>query len=113
MANIFRPSTWLRSRDSNQSEDARENRDEARMSATEQDRDLAPAGLSTEQPTERAHVDREATTVRVLSIRERIEKRAYEKWCDAGCPHGQDKAFWLAAETELLDQSQGGRKPIE
>jgi hypothetical protein len=32
---------------------------------------------------------------------EKIAKRAYEKWCHRGCPHGSDKQDWMEAEAEL------------
>jgi hypothetical protein len=32
---------------------------------------------------------------------EKIAKRAYEKWCQRGCPHGTDKQDWMEAEAEL------------
>jgi hypothetical protein len=32
---------------------------------------------------------------------ESIEKLAYEKWQEAGCPESDGIEFWLAAETEL------------
>jgi hypothetical protein len=32
---------------------------------------------------------------------ERIAMRAYEKWLQRGCHHGQDQQDWLDAEAEL------------
>jgi hypothetical protein len=32
---------------------------------------------------------------------EKIAKRAYEKWCMRGQPHGTDMKDWLDAEAEL------------
>lgn len=34
-----------------------------------------------------------------------IRLRAYQKWEAAGRPNGDDIAFWLQAERELLQQS--------
>lgn len=33
--------------------------------------------------------------------RKKIEKLAYFKWRNAGCPQGDGKEFWLAAEQEI------------
>ncbi len=32
---------------------------------------------------------------------EKIAKRAYEKWCQRGMPHGTDVQNWLEAEAEI------------
>jgi hypothetical protein len=32
---------------------------------------------------------------------EKIAMRAYEKWCERGCPHGSDQQDWTEAEAEL------------
>jgi len=32
---------------------------------------------------------------------DKIAKRAYEKWCQRGQPHGTEKQDWLEAEAEL------------
>jgi hypothetical protein len=42
---------------------------------------------------------------------ERIAQRAYEKWCQRGCPHGTDQQDWLEAEAELRAEMAGGRAP--
>lgn len=36
--------------------------------------------------------------------RELIAQRAYEKWCQRGCPHGTDQIDWLEAELELQQE---------
>ncbi len=35
------------------------------------------------------------------SQRKKIEKSAYFKWRNAGCPQGDGKEFWLSAEQEI------------
>lgn len=42
-----------------------------------------------------------SSTQQVQIPREKIAQRAYEKWCQRGCPHGSDKQDWMDAETEL------------
>jgi hypothetical protein len=32
---------------------------------------------------------------------DQVAKRAYEKWCKRGRPHGTDKQDWYEAEAEL------------
>ena len=32
---------------------------------------------------------------------DQVAKRAYEKWCKRGRPHGTDKQDWFEAEMEL------------
>jgi len=36
------------------------------------------------------------------ALRERVAKRAYEKWLKGGCRQGCDKQNWLEAEAEIL-----------
>ena len=36
---------------------------------------------------------------------EKIAMRAYEKWCERGCPHGTDQQDWHDAEQELRAQA--------
>jgi hypothetical protein len=36
---------------------------------------------------------------------EKIAMRAYEKWCQRGCPHGTDVQDWLDAEKELRTET--------
>jgi hypothetical protein len=38
---------------------------------------------------------------------ERIAKRAYEKWCKRGCPHGTHHQDWYEAESELRAEMTG------
>ncbi len=38
---------------------------------------------------------------------ERIAKRAYEKWCKRGCPHGTHQQDWYEAEAELRAEMTG------
>jgi hypothetical protein len=38
---------------------------------------------------------------------EKIAMRAYEKWCQRGCPHGNDQQDWFEAERELLSETRG------
>jgi hypothetical protein len=40
------------------------------------------------------------------AFRERIAKRAYEKWMKRGCKHGNDLQDWTEAEAELLAEQQ-------
>ncbi len=35
---------------------------------------------------------------------EKIAMRAYEKWCQRGCPPGTDMQDWLEAEIELRSE---------
>jgi hypothetical protein len=50
------------------------------------------------------------TTTAVLH--ERIAQRAYEKWCQRGCPPGSDKQDWYDAEAELqAEQGRGAAVP--
>ena len=35
---------------------------------------------------------------------EKIAMRAYEKWCQRGCPHGTDMKDWMEAEAELRSE---------
>jgi hypothetical protein len=40
---------------------------------------------------------------------EKIAMRAYEKWCQRGCPHGTDQTDWYEAERELrAEMARGG-----
>ena len=40
---------------------------------------------------------------------EKIAKRAYERWCQRGRPHGTDKQDWYEAEAELrAEHARGG-----
>ena len=32
---------------------------------------------------------------------DKIAMRAYERWCERGCPHGTDQDDWYQAEAEL------------
>ena len=41
-------------------------------------------------------------TVNNPMLRERVAKRAYEKWLKGGCKIGCDKQNWLEAEAEIL-----------
>ena len=38
-------------------------------------------------------------------LRDEIARRAYTKFCDRGCAHGNDMDDWLAAEREVLAES--------
>jgi hypothetical protein len=38
---------------------------------------------------------------------ERIAKRAYEKWCQRGCPPGTHQQDWYEAEAELRAEMSG------
>ncbi len=38
---------------------------------------------------------------------DRIAKRAYEKWCKRGCPHGTHQQDWYEAEAELRAEMTG------
>jgi hypothetical protein len=97
MANIFRPSTWLRaSKDASGVEhDRRSTRDAERNDAV-----MASTASRPSVEGERVHVESRRPPV------EEIERRAYSLWVEAGCPQGRDVELWLAAERELLDQIQ-------
>ncbi len=41
---------------------------------------------------------------------ERIAQRAYQIWCDNGCPPGTDVRDWLQAEAELRREWQSAPK---
>lgn len=36
------------------------------------------------------------------ALRDRVAKRAYEKWLKSGCKHGCDRQNWLDAEAEIM-----------
>jgi hypothetical protein len=36
---------------------------------------------------------------------EKIKARAYELWCERGCPHGSSDQDWHRAERELREQN--------
>jgi hypothetical protein len=38
---------------------------------------------------------------------DRIAKRAYEKWCKRGCPHGTHQQDWYEAEQEIRAEMMG------
>src|SRR5688572_5674256 len=40
---------------------------------------------------------------------EKIAMRAYEKWCERGCPHGTDQNDWYEAEQELKAEMARGQ----
>lgn len=43
------------------------------------------------------------------AFRERVAKKAYEKWMNRGCKHGNDFQDWCEAEAEVLaEQKQNG-----
>ena len=43
---------------------------------------------------------------------EKIAMRAYEKWCQRGCPDGTAEQDWYEAETELrTEQERPGQQP--
>lgn len=42
---------------------------------------------------------------------EQIAMRAYEKWCQRGCPPGTDQQDWLEAEQELRTELSRPAKP--
>jgi len=37
---------------------------------------------------------------------DKIAMRAYEKWCQRGCPHGTDQQDWYEAEREIRAESK-------
>jgi hypothetical protein len=43
-------------------------------------------------------------TMPVKVPHEKIAMRAYEKWCQRGCPHGTDMKDWMEAEAELRSE---------
>jgi hypothetical protein len=40
---------------------------------------------------------------------EAIKVRAFELWCERGCPHGSAEEDWHRAERELRDRNGDGR----
>jgi len=45
--------------------------------------------------------------------REELEKRAYELYLQRGAEHGHDQEDWLAAETQLAEESNRDRETVE
>ncbi|QDU60938.1 hypothetical protein Pan216_17910 [Planctomycetes bacterium Pan216] len=108
MANIFRPSTWLRYTD-RRTDRATADSGNAETRSVAEATPRSQASIQTPHaeevidtpppmPEEVLSRDRAATH----SVREQIEALAYAKWCDAGCPPGDGAEFWLAAEREVL-----------
>ena len=46
------------------------------------------------------------------TLREKVERRAYQRFSDRGCQHGSDLDDWLAAEREVLAEIERA-KPDE
>lgn len=44
------------------------------------------------------------------AIREKIQLRAYYRYCDRGCAPGGDVSDWLAAEQEVLAERSEERR---
>ena len=45
---------------------------------------------------------------------EKIAMRAYEKWCNRGCPQGTSQQDWYEAEAELkAEMAKAGGKPMK
>ena len=42
-------------------------------------------------------------------INDQIRARAFQLWDEHGRPEGHEAAFWLQAERELKNESDGGR----
>lgn len=40
------------------------------------------------------------------SLRQEIARRAYQRFCDRGCVHGNDAEDWLIAEREVLSEQE-------
>jgi hypothetical protein len=38
----------------------------------------------------------------MLDMERAIRELAYQKWEEAGCPHGTADAFWLAAQRDII-----------
>lgn len=101
MANIFKPGTWLQVFQDRPSEQAQQA--EAKQSRS---RPIDPCEVLDQRPEMvRDHHD---IAPPQLPIRERIEKRAYAKWCAAGFPPGRDLEYWLEAEQEILESIDRG-----
>jgi len=45
--------------------------------------------------------------------REAIEKLAYQKWQEAGCPTGDGVEFWVQAEAEVAQPTTGTQAEAE
>lgn len=93
MANIFRPSTWLRGPRS-EPETSPSRGGHGSTAAAEEKGPVLAVELAANPPT---------------APREEVERRAHRRWCDAGCPAGRDHEFWLAAEREVLEELQKSR----
>lgn len=93
MANIFRPSTWLR---------PRSNEGEGRSQTAEPDLERRAVGAQDSASIS----DSRGRSAGLRGARDRIEERAYFLWCEAGCPSGQDVDYWLAAEREILERRE-------
>lgn len=47
------------------------------------------------------------------SLKERIQKKAYEKFVARGCKHGNDFEDWLKAEKEVLGEAKAPKSPLQ
>lgn len=54
------------------------------------------------QPTQQSSTSENVT---YDLLRQKVRELAYQKWEQAGCPWGQDKEFWVEAETELFGEN--------
>jgi hypothetical protein len=41
-------------------------------------------------------------------MQDKVAARAYQKWMQKGCPHGQDQQDWLEAEAEIKAEMARG-----
>lgn len=98
MVNIFRPSTWLpTARREQKTEGDRSPAADSHETAFAEDKDQQPPQLT-------------APPVQQIPLRQRIEERAYQIWCEAGCPIGEDSRHWLQAEREILEEMNRGKQ---
>src|SRR5450631_3574905 len=45
-------------------------------------------------------------------LKDKVAMRAYQKWLQAGCPHGFDQQFWRDAHAEVLAEISAKELPI-
>ncbi len=75
---------------------------------------MAPAKTAKVSPTKSTNTapstssNSTATTKEPLSVQ--IARRAYERWCERGCPHGTDQQDWYDAECEILGTKNNGQR---
>ena len=78
--------------------------------ATDRDgKSKTASAVDAEHYPEQNEVSAEHSQVSDGSRIEEIKTRAYELWCERGCPHGSADHDWHRAEQEILGQSGSER----